>query len=71
LKTVCPRGLLKRDTEKLIGLVRNNVFLYDVSHNDYKNVVKKAGAWRDIPKEVNQDGMYYFIINSYLLTNNY
>ena len=51
------------DTEKLIGLVRNNVFRYDVGHNYYKNVVKKAEAWRDITKEVNQNGMYYFFIN--------
>jgi len=51
------------DTEKLIGLVRSDVFLYDVGHNDYKNVVKKAEARRDIAKEVNQDGMYYFFIN--------
>jgi len=56
------------DTEKLIGLVRSNVFLYDVGHNAYKNVVKKAEAWRDIAKEVNQDGMYYLLITSYLLT---
>jgi len=35
-------------TEKLIGLVRSNVFLYDVGHNDYKNVVKKAEACREI-----------------------
>ena len=48
LKTVCPRGLFKMDTEKLIGLVKSNVFLYDVGHNDYKNVVKKAEAWREI-----------------------
>jgi hypothetical protein len=34
LKTVCPRGLLKIDTEKLICQVRNNVFLYDVGNND-------------------------------------
>ena len=36
------------DTEKLIGLVRSNAFLYDVGHNDYKNVVKKAEAWREM-----------------------
>ena len=54
------------ETEKLIGLVRNNVFLYDVGHNDYKNVVKKAEAWRDIAKKVNQDGMYYFFINYFI-----
>jgi len=57
------------DTEKLIGLVRNNVFLYDVGHNDYKNVVKKAEAWRDIAKEVNQDGMYYFFINYFIFVH--
>jgi hypothetical protein len=28
-KTVCPCGLFKMDTEKLIGLVRNNIFLCD------------------------------------------
>ena len=57
------------DTEKLIGLVRNNVFLYDVGHNDYKNVVKKAEAWRDIAKEVNQDCMYYFFINYFIFVH--
>ena len=57
------------DTEKLIGLVRNNVFLYDVGHNDYKNVVKKAEAWWDIAKEVNQDDMYYFFINYFIFAH--
>jgi hypothetical protein len=70
LKTVCPRGLFKIDTEKLICQVRNYVFLYDVGHSDYKNVVKKAEAWRDIAKEVIQDGMYYFFIN-YLIFSHY
>jgi hypothetical protein len=37
--------------------MRNTVFLYDVGHSDYKNVVKKAEARRYIAKEVNQDGM--------------
>jgi len=57
------------DTEKLMDLVRNNVFLYDVGHNDYKNVVKMAEAWRDIAKEVNQDGMYYFVINYFIFAH--
>ena len=57
------------DTEKLIGLVRSNVFLYDVGHNDYKNVVKKAKAWRDIAKEVNQDGMHYSFINYFIFAH--
>ena len=57
------------DTEKLTGLVRCNVFLYDVGHNDYKNVVKKAKAWKDIAKEVNQDGMYYFFINYFIFAH--
>jgi len=57
------------DTEKLTGLVRCNVFLYDVGHNDYKNVVKKAKAWQDIAKEVNQDGMYYFFINYFIFAH--
>jgi len=49
-------------------LSEKQFFLYDVGHNAYKNVVKKAEAWRDIAKEVNQDGMYYLLITSYLLT---
>jgi hypothetical protein len=56
-------------TEMLIGLVRNYVYLYDVGHNDYKNVVKKAEAWRDIAKEVNQGGTYYFFINYFIFAH--
>ena len=44
-------------------------FLYDVGHNNYRNVVKKAEAWRDIAKEVNQDGMYYFFINYFIFAH--
>jgi hypothetical protein len=69
LKTVCPHSLFKMDTEKLIGQVRNNVFLYDVGHNDYKNTAKKAEAWRDIAKEVNQDGTYYFFVNYFIFAH--
>jgi hypothetical protein len=56
MRTVCPRGLFKMDTEKQC------VFYY-VGHSDHKNLVKKAEAWWDIAKEVNQDGMYYLFIN--------
>jgi len=31
-------------TEKLIGKVREYVFLYDTCHPEYKNLVKKAEA---------------------------
>jgi hypothetical protein len=57
------------DTEKLIGQVRHSVFLYNVCHNDLKNVVKKAEAWRDIAKEVNKDGMYNFFINYFIFAH--
>ena len=34
--------------EKLIEKVREYVFLYDPGHPQYKNLVKKAEAWREI-----------------------
>jgi hypothetical protein len=61
-KTVCARGLPKMETEMLIDLARKYEFLYDVGHKDYKNVAKKAEAWRDIAK-VDQSVMYYSFIN--------
>jgi hypothetical protein len=32
--------------------VREYVFLYDTGHPEYKNLVKKAEAWRDISEEL-------------------
>ncbi|XP_069704989.1 uncharacterized protein [Periplaneta americana] len=39
-------------TEALIEKVREYVFLYDTGHPDYKNILKKAEAWRDISEEL-------------------
>lgn len=36
------------ETEKLIDLVHNFPYLYDTSHCDYKNIVKKAQKWNEI-----------------------
>lgn len=36
------------ETEKLIDLVHDCVYLYDTSHCDYKNIVKKAEKWNEI-----------------------
>jgi hypothetical protein len=35
-------------TEKLTEKVREYVFLYDTVQPEYKNLVKKVEAWRDI-----------------------
>jgi len=51
LQTDLPGGqhsMAEELTEKLIEKVREYVFLYDPGHPQYKNVVKKAEAWRDI-----------------------
>ncbi|CAK1582634.1 unnamed protein product [Parnassius mnemosyne] len=39
-------------TEKLIMLVRERSFLYDVKNNDYKNRRKVAEAWLEIGREM-------------------
>lgn len=36
------------ETEKLIDLVHNCPYLYDTSHGEYKNTVKKTKKWNDI-----------------------
>ena len=41
-------------TKKLIENVPEYVFLYDTGHPEYKNLVKKAEAWRDISEELDQ-----------------
>ncbi|GLG98645.1 Transcription factor Adf-1 [Gryllus bimaculatus] len=42
------------DTERLIELVRNHSHLYDMRHDDYKDVVKKAESWKAIAETLNQ-----------------
>ena len=57
LQTDLPRGqhgMAEELTEKLIEKVREYVFLYDPGHPQYKNIVKKAEAWRDISEELDQ-----------------
>ena len=40
------------ETEKLIDLVRECVFLYDTSHKEYKDVGRKGEAWREIGEKL-------------------
>jgi hypothetical protein len=53
-------------TGKLIEKVREYVFLYDTGHPDYKNLVKKYEAWRDISEELNQTSKFVFFTYLYL-----
>ena len=48
-------------TEKLIEKVREYVFLYDTGHPEYKNLVKKAEAWRGISEELDQTSKFFYI----------
>ena len=43
-------------TEKLIELVKICPILYDVSHEDYKNVRKKNKVWEQIGAELKEGG---------------
>ena len=47
-------------TEKLIEKVGEYVFLYDTGHPEYKNLVKKVQAWRDISEELGQTSKFVF-----------
>jgi hypothetical protein len=47
-------------TEKLIEKVRKYVFLYDTSHPEYKNLVKKAEPCSDISEELDQTSKFVF-----------
>jgi hypothetical protein len=53
-------------TEKLIEKVREYVFLYDTGHPEYKNIVKKAEAWREISEELDQTSKFVFFTYLYL-----
>jgi hypothetical protein len=54
-------GMAEKLTEKLIEKVRECVFLYDRGHPEYKNLVKKGEAWRDISEELNQTSKFVFL----------
>jgi hypothetical protein len=47
-------GMAEEFTEKLIEKVRKYVFLYNKGHPEFKNLVKKAEAWRDTSEELHQ-----------------
>jgi hypothetical protein len=57
LQTDLPGGqhsMAEELTEKLIEKVREYACLYDPGHPQYKNIVKKAEAWRDISEKLDQ-----------------
>jgi len=54
-------GMAEEFTEKLIEKVREYVFLYDTGHPEYKNLVKKAEAWRGISEELDQTSKFFYI----------
>lgn len=48
--------------ERIIEIVRNYPILYDLSHEDYKNVKKKDRTWSEIGKQLNASGKYQFLV---------
>lgn len=50
------------DVEKLIELVKNHEFLYDLSHRDYKNTKLKVDTWELIAKNLNSTSKCTFYI---------
>ena len=44
--------------EIFIEKVREYVFLYDISHSDYKNLLKKAEAWGEIAAKLAMTSKY-------------
>jgi hypothetical protein len=55
-------GMAEEFTEILIEKVREYVLLYDTGHPEYKNLVKKAEAWRDISEELYQTSKFVFFL---------
>ena len=53
-------------TEKLIELVKNYPIMYDLSHDDYKNVRKKDKVWDSIGLELrNRTKTLYHVNDKY------
>jgi len=48
--------------EKLIELVKIYPILYDLSHEDYKNVKKKDKAWEQIGVELKESGKWFCLL---------
>jgi len=42
--------------EKFIEIVKKHPILYDLSHKDYKNKLKKEKIWDKIGRELNENG---------------
>ena len=53
---------MSEQIEILIENVRKYRFLFDSSHEHYKNVLKKAEAWNEIAQELNMTSKYHFIV---------
>jgi hypothetical protein len=49
---------MTEEYEILIEQVRKYVYLFDISHEKYKNAVKKAKAWDNISAELGITGKY-------------
>lgn len=49
-------------TEKLIELVKIYPILYDLSHEDYKNVRKKDNVWEQIGVELKESDKWFCFI---------
>lgn len=55
------------ETERLIDLVRECVYLYDTSHPDYKDADKKNEKWTDIAHKLNLRSKLHILLYFYLL----
>lgn len=53
---------MSEQTELLIENVRKYRFLFDSSHEHYKNILRKAEAWNEIVQELQPTSKYHFII---------
>ena len=61
-------GMAEEFTEKLIEKWREYVLFYDTVHPEYKNLVKKTEAWRDISEELDQTSVCFLHTLIYKLT---
>ena len=51
---------MSEETELLIEKMQIYVYLFDTSHEYYKNVAKKAEAWNEIAAELNITSKHLF-----------
>jgi len=50
---------MANETEQLIDLVRECVYLYDTSHPDYKDAIKITEKWTDIAHKLNPSRFFF------------